>query len=267
MLQGLGNLLGSQGGYNQASLGGAQNQSPLGLLGGLAGMGNTNQGLLGNLGGLGGALGGLGGAPSNPIAGLLSGGLRCNQNEQRLMQEKEQRNLLKKYLIQQTGDPIQSALISSTIPGKGALDDFDVGLGSRSSILRTLGIQNQPAQSGLFGNTNNNLLGNLGTLGSLASLAGGNNSSLRNLSTVGNLAKIASSNTNNTGLLSSLVSMASTPNNNQNILSSLGGLGTGLLGSGNQSGGLLGSIQSGVNTLNTINKVNNAINSVSGLLA
>ena len=61
--------------------------------------------------------------------------------------------------------------------------------------------------------------------------------------------------------------MASTPNNNGNILSSLGGLGTGLLGSGNQSGGLLGSIQSGINTLNTINKVNNAINSVSGLLA
>ena len=258
MLQGLGNLLGSQGGYNQASVG--LNQSPLGLLGGLGGMGNTNQGLLGNLGGL-------GGAQTNPIAGLLSGGLRCNQNEQRLMQEKEQRNLLKKYLTQQTGDPIQSALISSTIPGKGALDDFDVGLGSRSSILRTLGIQNQPAQSGLFGNTNNNLLGNLGTLGSLASMAGGNNSSLRNLSTVGNLAKIASSNTNNTGLLSSLVSMASTPNNNQNILSSLGGLGTGLLGSGNQSGGLLGSIQSGINTLNTINKVNNAVSSVQGLFA
>ena len=61
--------------------------------------------------------------------------------------------------------------------------------------------------------------------------------------------------------------MASTPNNNGNILSSLGGLGTGLLGSGNQNGGLLGSIQSGINTLNIINKVNNAINSVSGLLA
>ena len=259
MLQGLGNLLGSQGGYNQASVG--LNQSPLGLLGGLGGMGNTNQGLLGNLGGL-------GGAQTNPIAGLLSGGLRCNQNEQRLMQEKEQRNLLKKYLTQQTGDPIQSALISSTIPGKGALDDFDVGLGSRSSILRTLGIQNQPAQSGLFGNTNNNLLGSLGTLGSLASMAGGNNNStLRNLSTVGNLAKIANANTNNSGLLSSLVSLASTPNNNGNILSSLGGLGTGLLGSGNQTGGLLGSIQSGINTLNTINKVNNAVSSVQGLFA
>ena len=260
MLQGLGNVLGSQGGYNQASLGGGLNQSPLGLLGGLGGMGNTNQGLLGNLGGL-------GGAQTNPIAGLLSSGLRSNQNEQRLMQEKEQRNLLKKYLTQQTGDPIQSALISSTIPGKGALDDFDVGLGSRSSILRTLGIQNQPAQSGLLGNTNNNLLGNVGTLGSLASMAGGNNSTLRSLSTVGNLAKIANSNTNNTGLLSSLVSMASTPNNNGNILSSLGGLGTGLLGGGNQSGGLLGSLQSGMNTLNTINKVNNAVGSVKGLFA
>ena len=129
MLQGLGNLLGSQGGYNQASVG--LNQSPLGLLGGLGGMGNTNQGLLGNLGGL-------GGAQTNPIAGLLSGGLRCNQNEQRLMQEKEQRNLLKKYLTQQTGDPIQSALISSTIPGKGALDDFDVGLGSRRFKINLL---------------------------------------------------------------------------------------------------------------------------------
>ena len=159
MLQGLGNLLGSQGGYNQASVG--LNQSPLGLLGGLGGMGNTNQGLLGNLGG----------AQTNPIAGLLSGGLRCNQNEQRLMQEKEQRNLLKKYLTQQTGDPIQSALISSTIPGKGSLGNFDVGLDSRSSILRKLGIQNQPAQGGLLGSINNNLLGNLDTLGGLTSMA------------------------------------------------------------------------------------------------
>ena len=211
---------------------------------------------------------GLGGGLGRGGSSLFSGGIRCAQNEDRLFQEKAQRNLLKKYLTQQTGDPIQASLISNTIPGKGALDDFDVGLGSRSSILRTLGIQNQPAQSGLFGNTNNNLLGNLGTLGSLASMAGGNNNStLRNLSTVGNLAKIANANTNNSGLLSSLVSLASTPNNNGNILSSLGGLGTGLLGSGNQTGGLLGSIQSGINTLNTINKVNNAVSSVQGLFA
>ena len=45
------------------------------------------------------------------IAGLLSGCLRSTQNEQRLMAEKSQRNILKKYLTQATGDPIQSALI------------------------------------------------------------------------------------------------------------------------------------------------------------
>lgn len=262
MLQGLGNLLGSPG-YNQQSFGAGLNQSPAGLLGGLAGMGNTtNQGLLGNLGGL-------GGATSNPLSGLLSGGLKCSQNEQRLMQEKAQRNLLKRYLIQQTGDPIQSSLISNTIPGRGALDDFDVGLGTRNSIMQTLGIPNTSSQGGLLSglggtNTNNNLLGNLG---GLSSLAGGNNSTLNNLSSVANLSKLASSNTSNTGLLSSLVSMASTPNNNGNILSSLGGLGTGLLGGGNQSGGLLGSLQSGMNTLNTLNKVNNAVSSVKGLFA
>ena len=52
------------------------------------------------------------------------------------MQEKAPRNLLRRFLIQQTGDPIQSSLISRTIPGKGALDDFDFGLGTRSSILK-----------------------------------------------------------------------------------------------------------------------------------
>ena len=77
----------------------------------------------------------------------------------------------KKHLTQQKGDAIQSTLISSTIPGKGSLDGFDVGLVSRSSILRTLGIQNQPAQSGLLGSINNNLLGNLGTLGILTNMA------------------------------------------------------------------------------------------------
>ena len=74
---------------------------------------------------------------------------------------KGEKKFFKKYLTQQRGDPIQSALISSTIPGKSSLDDFDVGLGSRSSMLRKLGIQNQPAQSGLLGSINNNLLGNL----------------------------------------------------------------------------------------------------------
>ena len=62
--------------------------------------------------------------------------------------------------------------------------------------------------------------------------------------------------------------MAKQPNNNGNILSSLGGLGTGLLGNNTGSGsGLLGSLQSGVNTLNTLNKVSNTVNSVKGLFA
>ena len=281
MIQGLGNLLGTPG-YNQAGLGTGLNQTGLGGLNNLATglnalntlglLGNNQAGLLGNnQGGLLGGLAGLGGgASSNPLSGLLSAGLRCSQNEQRLMQEKEQRNLLKKYLIQQTGDPIQSSLISNTIPGRGALDDFDVGLGTRSSILQQLGLSN-PNQSNLLGRTNNNLMGNLGTLGSLASLAGGNNNnSLAKLSTLGSLANLANkSNTSNPGLLSSLVSLASTPNNNGNILNSLGGLGTGLLGGGNaaNSGGLMGSLQSGINTLNTINKVNNAVSSVQGLFA
>ena len=56
---------------------------------------------------------GLGQQAAQPsgIANLLSGGLRCTQNEERLMQEKAQRNLLKRYLTQATGDPIQSALM------------------------------------------------------------------------------------------------------------------------------------------------------------
>ena len=76
------------------------------------------------------------GRETNPLGGLFSHGLKSSQNEDRLMQEKAQRNLLKRYLTQATGDPIQSTLISNTIPGRGALDDFDVGLGSQSSILR-----------------------------------------------------------------------------------------------------------------------------------
>ena len=77
----------------------------------------------------------------------------------------------KKYLTQQKGDLIQSALISSTISGKGYLDDFDVVLDSKNSILRKIGIQNQPAQSGLLGSINNDLLGNLDTLDSLTNMA------------------------------------------------------------------------------------------------
>ena len=155
------------------------------------------------------------------------------------MQEKQQRNLLKRFLTQQTGDPIQASLISSKIPGKGALDDFDVGLGTKSSILKSLGLGNQSNLSTIGRNP-----------GLLSSLVSNNNSIAGN---------------SNAGLLSSLVSLAKTPNNNSNILSSLGGLGTGLMGNTGGGSGLLGSIQSGVNTLNTINKVSNAVNSVKGL--
>ena len=185
------------------------------------------------------------------LSGLLSSGLKCTQNEQRLMQEKSQRNLLKKYLTQATGDPIQSALISSTIPGRGAGDTFDVGLGTRNSIMQSLGLSNQAPQSS-------------GLLGPLT----GNNSTLQNLSTLGNIANLGKSSTANTGLLSSLVNLASTPNNNGNILSNLSGLGTGFIGqnTGN-TGGLLGNLQSGMNTLNTLNKVNNAVSGVKGLFA
>ena len=271
----LGNLLG-QPGYGQATqnplldLAGLNNNQG-GLVGGVANplTGLLTGGLNNNQGGL------LGGEAANPLAGLLSGGIKCTQNEQRLLQEKQQRNLLRKYLTLQTGDPIQSSLISNTIPGRGALDDFDIGLGTRSSILSQLGIQDQPK--------GNNLLG---TLGGLSSLAGGNNSNLlglggnnsalsnnlsalgNNLSSLGTIANLANSKGSNTGLLSSLVSLAKQPNNNGNILSNLGGLGTGLLGNNASSGsGLLGSLQSGVNTLNTLNKVNNAVNSVKGLFA
>ena len=249
---------------------GQTTQNPLLSLAGLAG----NQGglfggaptnpLTGLLtGGLGGNQGGLLGGATNPLTGLLAGGLKSTQNEQRLVQEKQQRNLLRKYLTMQTGDPIQSSLISNTIPGRGALDDFDVGLGSRSSILSQLGLQGQNPRGSLLGN-----------LAGLSSLAGGNNSNLLgnnsglgNLSALGSLANLANSKSSNPSLLSSLVGLAKTPNNNGNILSSLGGLGTGLLGNNTNSGGLLGSIQSGVNTLNTLNKVSNAVNSVKGLFA
>ena len=196
---------------------------------------------------------GLGGGLGRGGSSLFSGGIRCAQNEDRLFQEKAQRNLLKKYLTQQTGDPIQASLISNTIPGKGALDDFDVGLGTKNSIISKLG-------SSLFGN-NPQAMANQNSsniLGSIGSLAGRNNGLLNSLAGPDNA---------NSGLLSSLVSLAGTPNNNGNILSSLGGLGTGLFGGNTNSGGLLGNIQSGINTLNTINKVNNAISGIKGVFA
>ena len=203
--------------------------------------------------GLGNNMGGTG------IANLLAGGLKCSQNEQRLMAEKSQRNILRKYLTQATGDPIQSALISSTIPGKGFGDTLDVGLGTRSSIMQSLGLASQTQSPGLLGT-----LGGLGATQS-PSLLGSLGGTTNTLGTLGSLANLGKSQSANTGLLSSLVNLASTPNNNGNILNSLGGLGSGL--GGNSSGGLLGNIQSGINTLNTINKVNNAVSGVKGLFA
>ena len=218
--------------------------------------------------GLGNNMGGTG------IANLLAGGLKCSQNEQRLMAEKSQRNILRKYLTQATGDPIQSALISSTIPGKGFGDTLDVGLGTRSSIMQSLGLAPQTQSPGLLGTLGGlgatqspGLLGSLGGLGATQSpsLLGSLGGTTNTLGTLGSLANLGKSQSANTGLLSSLVNLASTPNNNGNILNSLGGLGSGL--GGNSSGGLLGNIQSGINTLNTINKVNNAVSGVKGLFA
>ena len=227
---------------------------------------------------------GLAQAPSQPLGlqNLFEGGIKCTQNERRLQEEKAQRNLLKKYLTQATGDPIQSALISSTIPGKGFGDTFDVGLGTKRSIMQSLGTSQLPNTnilSSLGGMsqipaTNPGLLQNVGNAVSMANTVnqgvglmntlGGNTSTL---GAIGNIANLGKSTTANTGLLNSLVSLASTPNNNGNILGSLGGLGTGLLGNSGNTGGVLGNIQSGINTLNTINKVNNAVSGIQGVLS
>ena len=204
---------------------------------------------------------GLAQAPSQPLGlqNLFEGGIKCTQNERRLQEEKAQRNLLKKYLTQATGDPIQSALISSTIPGKGFGDTFDVGLGTKRSIMQSLGTSQLPntnVRSSLGGvsqipATNPGLLQNVGNAVSMANTVnqgaglmntlGGNTSTL---GAIGNIANLGKSTTANTGLLNSLVSLASTPNNNGNILGSLGGLGTGLLGNSGNTGGVLGNIQS-----------------------
>jgi len=221
---------------------------------------------------------GLAQAPSQPLGlqNLFEGGIKCTQNERRLQEEKAQRNLLKKYLTQATGDPIQSALISSTIPGKGFGDTFDVGLGTKRSIMQSLGTSQLPNTnllSSLGGMsqipaTNPGLLQNVGNAvnqgAGLMNTLGGNTSTL---GAIGNIANLGKSTTANTGLLNSLVSLASTPNNNGNILGSLGGLGTGLLGNSGNTGGVLGNIQSGINTLNTINKVNNAVSGIQGVLS
>ena len=206
---------------------------------------------------------GLAQAPSQPlgIQNFLQGGIKCVQNERRLAEEKSQRNLLKKYLTQATGDPIQSALISSTIQGKGFGDTFDVGLGPKKTVMQSLASSQVPNTNLLsqIPATNPGLLGNVGNAISMVNTVnqgaglvnslGGNTSTL---GTLGNIANLGKSTSANTGLLNSLVSLASTPNNNGNIMGSLGGLGTGL--------------QNGINTLNTINKVNNAVSGVQGLL-
>ena len=207
---------------------------------------------------------GLAQAPSQPlgIQNFLQGGIKCVQNERRLAEEKSQRNLLKKYLTQATGDPIQSALISSTIQGKGYGDTFDVGLGPKKTVMQSLASSQVPNTNLLsqIPATNPGLLGNVGNAISMVNTVnqgaglvnslGGNTSTL---GTLGNIANLGKSTSANTGLLNSLVSLASTPNNNGNIMGSLGGLGTGL--------------QNGINTLNTINKVNNAVSGVQGLLS
>ena len=207
---------------------------------------------------------GLAQAPSQPlgIQNFLQGGIKCVQNERRLAEEKSQRNLLKKYLTQATGDPIQSALISSTIQGKGFGDTFDVGLGPKRTVMQSLASSQVPNTNLLsqIPATNPGLLGNVGNAVSMVNTVnqgaglvnslGGNTSTL---GTLGNIANLGKSTSANTGLLNSLVSLASTPNNNGNIMGSLGGLGTGL--------------QNGINTLNTINKVNNAVSGVQGLLS
>jgi hypothetical protein len=207
---------------------------------------------------------GLAQAPSQPlgIQNFLQGGIKCVQNERRLAEEKSQRNLLKKYLTQATGDPIQSALISSTIQGKGFGDTFDVGLGPKKTVMQSLASSQVPNTNLLsqIPATNPGLLGNVGNAISMVNTVnqgaglvnslGGNTSTL---GTLGNIANLGKSTSANTGLLNSLVSLASTPNNNGNIMGSLGGLGTGL--------------QNGINTLNTINKVNNAVSGVQGLLS
>ena len=207
---------------------------------------------------------GLAQAPSQPlgIQNFLQGGIKCVQNERRLAEEKSQRNLLKKYLTQATGDPIQSALISSTIQGKGFGDTFDVGLGPKKTVMQSLASSQVPNTNLLsqIPATNPGLLGNVGNAISMVNTVnqgaglvnslGGNTSTL---GTLGNIANLGKSTSANTGLLNSLVSLASTPNNNGNIMGSIGGLGTGL--------------QNGINTLNTINKVNNAVSGVQGLLS
>ena len=205
-------------------------------------------------------MGGFGNTGGSPLSNLLAGGLQCSQNEQRLLQEKSQRNILRKYLTQATGDPIQSAFIARTIPGKGYGDTLDVGLGTKNSIMQSLGIT-QPAQNtGLL----SSLIGNR-TMPTQNTGGGNTGSTLGTLGALGSLANLGKSQSANTGLLSSLVNLAGTPNNNGNILSTLGGLGSGFGSSGNT--GLLGNIQSGINTLNTINKVNNAVSGVQGLFA
>ena len=113
-------------------------------------------------------------AGGSVLSNLFSGGLKCSQNEQRLLAEKSQRNILRKYLTQATGDPIQSAFISRTIPGKGYGDTLDVGLGTKNSIMQSLGLGQSSQNTGFlssligsqsFANQGTGLMNPLGGLG------------------------------------------------------------------------------------------------------
>ena len=102
---------------------------------------------------------GLGNNQQSGVGSSLSGFLKSSYNEQRLLAEKSQRNILKKYLTQATGDPIKSAEISRTIPGKGYGDTLDVGLGTKSNIMQSFGGSLQPTQGGLGNTQNTGLVG------------------------------------------------------------------------------------------------------------
>ena len=90
---------------------------------------------------------GFGNNQQSGVGSLLSGGLKSSHNERRLLSEKSQRNIFKKYLTQATGDPIKSALIADTIPGKGYGDTLDLGLGTKSIFMQSLGSSPQPTKS------------------------------------------------------------------------------------------------------------------------
>ena len=163
------------------------------------------------------------------IPGLLPGGLKTIQNEQRLLAEKVQRNNLKKYLTQLTKDPIQSAYISNIVPGRGYGNTLDVGLGTKS--LQSLGLSSPPNPNKGFMKINRNeLTSNYAVINNILDpINYGYNPYSRNFipNYHGQLLNIVNNSPDNNGLLSSLVNLASTPNNNSNITNSLGGINLG----------------------------------------